>query len=180
MVSFKSLHSKRSRQRKKSEHPISTPCLSIWIPTPFPHRLIVSSNKAPTERISAFVDLQQKLLVVELPSYIRNTKDVPVQLQSISTLPHDAILFTMDVVGLYSNISHDDHDPCCTLLDRRSDQQLPIGDIINLARMVLKLDAFAYRDDHFLEVHGTAMATRYLPAAIICLGCGHTAARISR
>ena len=38
-------------------------------------RPIVSSNCSPTEQISAFVDLALKLLVVNTPSYIRDTKD---------------------------------------------------------------------------------------------------------
>ena len=130
-----------------------------------PGRPIVSSNKAPMERISAFVDPQLKPLVVELQSFIRDTKDFLVQLQSIPPLPHDTILFTMDVVGVYSNIPHEDGlDACHTFLDRRSDHQLPTGDVINLARMVLKLNAFAYRNDHFLQVHGTAMGTKMAPS----------------
>ena len=40
-----------------------------------PGRPIVSSNRSPTERISAFVDLVLKPLVVNSPSYIRDTKD---------------------------------------------------------------------------------------------------------
>ena len=73
-----------------------------------PGRPIVSSNRAPTERISAFVDITLKPLVSLLPSYIKDTKDFLQKLQRIGPLPSQALLFTMDVVGLYNNIPHKD------------------------------------------------------------------------
>ena len=83
-------------------------------------RPIVSSYQAPTERISAFVDLTLKPLVLDLPSYIMDIKDFLRQLQSLPPLPPEAILFTMDVVGLYNNILHDNGLKACeTMLERR-------------------------------------------------------------
>ena len=66
-----------------------------------PGRPIVSSIRAPTERISAFVDIVLKPLVKSLPSYIKDTKDFLAKLKSLpGPLPPNSLLFTMDVVGL--------------------------------------------------------------------------------
>ena len=78
-----------------------------------PGRLIMSSNRSPTERISAFVDLVLKPLVVNSPSYIRDTKDFLRRLLDLPSLPSNALLFTMDVVGLYNNIPHEDGIAAC-------------------------------------------------------------------
>ena len=69
-----------------------------------PGRPIVSLNRCPTERISVYVDLHLKALVSSLPLYIRDTNDLLSQLQALPPLPPDALLFTMDVTALYTNI----------------------------------------------------------------------------
>ena len=133
-----------------------------------PGRPIVSSIRAPTERISAFVDLNLKPLVQNLPSYIKDTKDFLRRLQSLPPLPDHALLFTMDVVGLYSNIPHEDGlEALRTMLNQRPTQQPPTDDIIELARLVLTLNAFQFEDTFFLQTHGTAMGTRMAPSYAI-------------
>ena len=138
-----------------------------------PGRPIVSSIRAPTERISALVDLTLQPLVKSLPSYVKDTKDFLVQLASLPQLPAGAILFTMDVVGLYNNIPHKDGlQACSTMLDRRHTQSPPTSDIIDLANLVLTLNAFKHNNDFYLQVHGTAMGTRMAPSfANIFMGC---------
>ena len=141
-----------------------------------PGRPIVSSNNAPTERISAFVDKQLQPLVTSLPSYIKDTKHFLRRLQSLPPLPPDALLFTMDVVGLYTNIPHEDGLKACqTMLNCRPTLQPPTGDIICLARLVLELNAFQYGDQHYLQTKGTAMGTRMAPSyANLFMGCLET------
>ena len=130
-----------------------------------PGRPIVSSTRAPTERISAFVDIQLKPIVQSLPSFVRDTKDFISGLQELPPLPPDALLFTLDVVGLYNNIPHKDGlEACRIFLDRRQQQHPPTSDIINLAELVLNLNSFAFEDSHYLQVHGTAMGTRMAPS----------------
>ena len=125
----------------------------------------MSSNRAPTERISAFVDLLLKPLVVKSPSYIKDTKHFLRQLLDLPPLPPDALLFTMDVVGLYNNIPHEDGMTACReLLDCRPSKVPPTGDIINLIKLVLTSNAFQYRAHFYLQRHGTAMGTRMAPS----------------
>ena len=130
-----------------------------------PGRPIVSSNGAPTERISAFVDVCLKPLVTALPSYIRDTKDFLGHLCDRPPLPAHALLFTMDVVGLYNNIPHTAGlQACHSWLERRQHREPPSADIIQLAQLVLELNAFKYGDEHYLQIHGTAMGTRMAPS----------------
>ena len=69
-----------------------------------PGRPIISSNGHPTERISQFVDFHLKPLVQMLPSYIKDTTHFLLQLQNLGPLPDNAILVTLDVSSLYTNI----------------------------------------------------------------------------
>ena len=71
-----------------------------------PGRPIISSNGHPTERISEFVDYHLKPLVQTLPSYIKATTHFLLQLQNLGQLPENAILVTLDVSSLYTNIPH--------------------------------------------------------------------------
>ena len=130
-----------------------------------PSRPIVGSNRWPTERISAHVDLHLKPLVSSLPSYIRDTKDLLSQLQAFPPLPLGALLFTMDITALYTNIPHEAVLAACARVPDSRPNQVPLtDDIILLARLVLELNAFTYENQHYLQVCGTAMGTRMAPS----------------
>ena len=75
--------------------------------TPPPGRPVVSCNGSPTERISEFVDFFLKPFVQKTKSYIKDSTDFLRKLESFRVLPEKAILFTMDVVSLYTNIPTD-------------------------------------------------------------------------
>ena len=47
-------------------------------------------------------------LVPNIASYIKDTNDFLRKLKNVGTLPDGAILFTIDVVGLYPHIPHDE------------------------------------------------------------------------
>ena len=78
-----------------------------------PGRPIISSNGHPTERISEFVDYHLKPLVQTLPSYIKDTTHFLLQLQNLGPLPENAILVTLDVSSLYTNIPHKEGEEAC-------------------------------------------------------------------
>lgn len=73
-----------------------------------PGRPVISGCNTPTEKISAFVDHHLKPLVTSVPSYIKDTNDFLRKLIDIGTIPKEAILVTIDVVGLYPHIPHDE------------------------------------------------------------------------
>ena len=66
----------------------------------------VSTNGDPTEHISEYVSNILNPLVSKLPSYIKDTTHFLNKLHSISILPNDSLLVTLDVSSLYTNIPH--------------------------------------------------------------------------
>jgi predicted MPP superfamily phosphohydrolase len=66
--------------------------------TPMSIRPIVSGTSGPTEKLSQFLDFISSKFVKGTESYLRDSSHL------VETLPHDVILVTIDVVGLYLNI----------------------------------------------------------------------------
>ncbi|XP_041461178.1 uncharacterized protein LOC121412434 [Lytechinus variegatus] len=74
-----------------------------------PGRPILSGNGSPTEHISLFVDYHIKPLVSRAPSYIHDTPDFLRKLNDIKDqIPETAIIGTLEVSSLYTNIPHDE------------------------------------------------------------------------
>ena len=87
---------------------------------------IVSSNSHPTERISQFVDYYINPLVSTLDSHIKDTTDFLNKLSNLGNLPNNAILVTLDVSSLYTNIPHNQGiDACRHFLDTRPNKHIP-------------------------------------------------------
>ena len=75
-----------------------------------PGRPIVSSCNSITENISKFVDHHAKDLVTKIPSYLQDTPDFLRHLEDLkqTKLPAGSFPVSIDVVGLYGNIPHDE------------------------------------------------------------------------
>ena len=73
-----------------------------------PGRPIVSSNAHPTERISQIVDYHLKPLVHKTAAFMKDTTHFLNKLNQLVQLPRNAILVTLDVSSLYTNISHNE------------------------------------------------------------------------
>ena len=74
-----------------------------------PHwiRPIVSGCSGPTERVSSFLDHIIKPLVPTIPSYIKDSPHL-ISLLENTPIPSNAILATIDVSSLYTNIPQDE------------------------------------------------------------------------
>ena len=72
-----------------------------------PGRPVISNCGFYTENISAFLDFHLQSLTGEVKSYIKDTNDF-LKKRSLTDLPSDVILCSVDVVGLYPNIPHDE------------------------------------------------------------------------
>ena len=130
-----------------------------------PGRPIISSNGHPTERISEFVDYHLKPLVQNLPSFIKDTTHFLLQLEKLGPLPEKALLVTLDVSSLYTNIPHNEGiEACRHFLNTRQNKSLPTESICDLIRMILTMNNFSFNNEHYLQVHGTAMGTRMAPS----------------
>ena len=77
-----------------------------------PGRPIVSGINGPTEKLSKLMDHWLQPIVTKLPSYVQDTTHMLQVLQdwNLHYGPFDdnTLLVTLDVVGLYTNIPHDD------------------------------------------------------------------------
>ena len=78
-----------------------------------PLRPIVSQINSPTYALSKFVDSFLKYQARKCKSFIRDTKDFLNKIKAIGELPKNAILVTMDVASLYTNIDHDKGTQAC-------------------------------------------------------------------
>ena len=73
-----------------------------------PGRPVPSNCGYYTENISAFLVFHLKPLAQAVKSYIKDTNDFLNKLRSLPKLPDNIILCTVDVVGLYPNIPHEE------------------------------------------------------------------------
>ena len=99
-----------------------------------PGRPIVSANGHPTERISEFVSFHLKSLGTVTP-ILRKEHHSSSQhiLKEIDVLPTNAILVTLDVSSLYTNIpTNEGINACRIALDKRTDKSVPNESICDL------------------------------------------------
>ena len=73
-----------------------------------PFRPVISNSSYYTDNISSFLDFHLKPLAQKRKSYIQDTNDFLKKIANLPSLPDDLILCTIDVVGLYSNIPHEE------------------------------------------------------------------------
>jgi len=136
-----------------------------------PGRPVISGCSTPTERISEFVDNNLRPLVPKINSYVKDTNDFLRKLGELQRLPEGAILCTIDVVGLYPHIPHDEG------LEALKESSVTYGgmdegewegslgeDIATFAELVLKSNNFEFNGKHYLQERGTAIGTKMAPS----------------
>ena len=110
-----------------------------------PGRPIVSANGHPTEKISEFVDLHLQSHVQTLPSYLQDTTDSLKKQEALGPIPSDALLVSMDVTSLYTNIPHSDGIKACEeAWDERDIKDPPTQTLVKLLTLVLKCNNFQW------------------------------------
>ncbi|CAN7947414.1 unnamed protein product, partial [Ixodes hexagonus] len=128
-----------------------------------PGRPIVSSNSTVTESISSFVDYLIKVLPETFDSYIKDTTHF---LQIISQLdvPQNALMVTLDVSSLYTNIPHAEGiQATITAYNRKRDKLVDPETLSKLLDLILNFNHFEFDDNHYLQINGTAMGTKMAP-----------------
>ena len=125
-----------------------------------PGRPICSSVNHPTSRISKFVDEHIKQYVPQTKSHIRDTQDFIKKLRNLGQIPEGAILCTLDVSSLYTNIPK--HEGILAVANklRNDPTKTPITQfILDLLTLVLHNTNFEFNGEHYLQIGGTAMGT---------------------
>ena len=83
-------------------------------------------------------------------------------------LPEGAILCTVDVVGLYPSIPHEEGlEALKGVLERREDKTISTDTLLELAHVVLKNNFFQFNDDFYQQLRGTAIGTKCAPSYAI-------------
>ena len=73
-----------------------------------PGRPVITDSGRCAENISSFLDHDLQPLAQAVKSYIKDTNEFLKNLRSVPKFPDRVILCTMDVVGLYANIPHEE------------------------------------------------------------------------
>ena len=89
--------------------------------------------------ISEFVDLNLQSHVQTLPSYLQDTTDFLKKQEALGPIPPDALLVSMDVTSLYTNIPHSDGIKACEeAWEERDIKDPPTQTLVKVLTLVLK------------------------------------------
>ena len=129
-----------------------------------PGRPVVSHIGYFTERISSFVDSHLQPLAKKVKSYIKDTNDFVNKLKRVPKLPDNAIMCTIDVVGLYPSIPHNEGLAALKrVLEKRGTKKVSTESLVELAEIVLTNNIFEFNEKVFRQLQGTAIGTKMAP-----------------
>ena len=115
-----------------------------------PDRPICSYIGHPTCNISKFVDAHIEDYVPKTKSYVRDTQHFISRLKELGKIPQGALLVTLDVSSLYTNIPN--HEGILAIAaqlrkDRTKDLITPY--ILQLLKLVLHSMNFTFNEEHY-------------------------------
>ena len=132
-----------------------------------PGRPIVSGCGSPTEKLSQYLDYYLKPIVQTIPLYIKDSKHfLQIIMNNRSIIPKDSLLATLDVKSLYTNIPQNEGiQYCLEALTQFYGQSLPlpINELKQMFEFILKGNYFEFKDQIYLQIHGTSMGTPMAP-----------------
>ncbi|XP_074822342.1 uncharacterized protein LOC141995220 [Natator depressus] len=121
---------------------------------------IISDIGTLTAGLSDYVDSLLRPYATSIPRYLRDTTDFLRKLQSISDLPENTILATMDIEALYTNIPHKDGlQAVRNIIPDNVTAKL----VTELCDFVFTHNYFTFGDNVYLQISSTAMGTRMAP-----------------
>lgn len=129
-----------------------------------PGRPIVSDCGSDTYHVSQLLAALLHPLATSHPSYVKDTPDFIDKITALP-VPHQALLVTMDVSSLYTNI-----DPAMGLpavrkaLEQSGRHSARVTDaILELLELILSHNDFQFAGKWFLQILGTAMGKPFAP-----------------
>ena len=143
---------------------------------------IVSACSCPSLYISEYVDSLLQPIVQSLPTNVKDTTHALTIFEQINEAQNfqPQLLFTLDMVSLYTSIPHADGLRALSFfLDRRpSEARYPSAiTLVRLAELVLTLNTFEFDGQIFHQISGVAMGTKMGPS-YECRFMGHLDYRI--
>ena len=117
-----------------------------------------------TDNISSCLDFHLQPIAKKVKSYMKDTNDFLKKLRSLTNLPGKSLLCTMDLVGLYPNIPHDEGlSALRKRLNERDKKDLSTDTLVELAELVLKNNIFNLNEETLKQKRGTAIRTKFAP-----------------
>ena len=106
------------------------------------------------------MDFYLQAIAKKVKSYIKDTNDFLIKLRSLASLPGNSLLCTMDVVGLYPNIPHEEGlSALRKRLNERDKKDVSTDTLVELAELVLKNNIFNFNERTLKQKRGTAIGT---------------------
>ena len=132
-----------------------------------PGRPIISGCHPPSANLLVFLDHYLNPIVQNLSSYIRDTDDFLKTMLDMNTItPPNSILVILDVRSLYTNIPQNEGTQMCLMaLGNFYENRLPLPlrYLIQTFDYILKYNYFCFDDKFYLQIHGTAIDTAFIP-----------------
>lgn len=129
-----------------------------------PGRPIVSDCSSETYFTAEYLDHYLNPLSTGHPSYLKDTYDFISKIKSLE-IPPQAILFTMDVDSLYTNIEiAEGIQAIQNRFTKSPDNKRPDKELIQLLEINLTRNDFVFNGEYFLQIKGTAMGKKFAPA----------------
>ena len=110
------------------------------------------------------MDAHIKDYVPKTKSYVRDTQRFISRLIELGKIPKGALLVTLDMSALYTNIPNHEGILAVAAQLRRNRTKDPITPyILQVLKLVLHTMNFTFNEEHYLQVGGTAMGTALAP-----------------
>lgn len=131
---------------------------------PPPLRPIVSGRGSVLEPLAKFVDSFFQPFIPLIPTFIKDTTHFISMIENLE-IPKGAVLVSMDVNALYTNIPHEGARSVAQgILDSRTDPNPPTHFLMELLEIVLEKNYFTQEKNFFLQVNGVAMGSPVAPS----------------
>lgn len=129
-----------------------------------PGRPIVSDCGSESYRVAEYIDHFLNPLSQRHESYIKDTYEFVNKIKTIS-VPAGALLFTIDIDALYTNINtHLGLQAVAQVFNRYPDPERPDEALLQLLKLGLTRNDFVFDSRYYLQIHGTAMGKRFAPS----------------
>ena len=121
-------------------------------------RPIVSDCSSESEKVAEFINDFLKSKAVKHPSYIKDTYDFVEKIKELD-IPKDALLITLDVESMYTNIDHDKGLEAVQNAFEEHEKTPKFFAIMKLLELSLKRNDFEFNNENFLQLTGTALGS---------------------
>jgi hypothetical protein len=128
-----------------------------------PGRPIVSDCSSDTYRLAELVDYFLTPLSFKHPAYVQDTYDFIQKIGKIKINPN-ALLISMDVEALYTNIDNKDGiQAVANTFLKFPDPSRPDKEILELLEIQLSQNDFRFNNEWYLQQWGTSMGKKFAP-----------------